>query len=51
MSAEPKPCSRCGDEPAGEGGILGARCLAELDTRTIAEQYGNATAGEGGERQ
>jgi hypothetical protein len=44
MSGDPKPCVRCNDEPAGEGGILGARCLAELGARTIAEQYGDAPA-------
>ena len=44
MSDDLKPCSRCNDEPAGEGGILGVRCLAELDARTIAEQYGDAEA-------
>lgn len=35
-------CARCGDEPAGPGGILGARCEAEIMAMTTEDWYGAA---------
>lgn len=46
MTDAPKPCSRCHDEPSGQGGILGARCLAELQNRTLDDMYGKGAGGE-----
>ena len=37
--AEPKTCSKCGEQPAGPGGVLCPSCVAEIEARLDAYRH------------
>lgn len=45
MDHEPQTCSKCGERPAGEGGILCSTCLAVLEEHASDHITDEAPAG------